>query len=145
METYGDIDYSTGKKTSKNRGQACVEDVAYSINDILNAQRDGYIQQDICFIWDSVGSLDCYKAISSNVNNNMWNAGALSVAFNNILNSRIPSSRSVASQYTNTFVCVNKIWNDSMNAVGPAASIELKGGRSFFLLSQTYFTCWWNC
>ena len=37
---------------------------------------------------------------------------------------------------TNTFVCVNKIWNDSMNAMGNAASIELKGGKSFYYSSR---------
>ena len=57
---------------------------------------------------------------------------SLSVAFNTILNNRIPGSRRVSNPYTNTFVCVNKIWNDSMNAVGGAASIELKGGKSFY-------------
>ena len=62
----------------------------------------------------------------------MFNAGALSVAFNNIVNARIPGSRSQDSQYTNTFFVVNKIWNDSMNSVGGAASIENKGGKSFF-------------
>ena len=59
----------------------------------------------------------------------MFNAGALSVAFNNIVNARIPGSRSQDSQYTNTFFVVNKIWNDSMNSVGGAASIENKGGK----------------
>ena len=53
----------------------------------------------------------------------------------NLLNSKIPSSRSVASPYTNTFVCVNKIWNDSMNSVG-LPSIELKGGRSFYYAAR---------
>ena len=62
----------------------------------------------------------------------MFDANSLSTAFTNILNSRIPSSRRISEPYTNTFVCVNKIWNDSMNAMGGAASIELKGGKSFY-------------
>jgi hypothetical protein len=62
----------------------------------------------------------------------MFDAGALSVAFNNIINARIPGSRSQNSEYTNTFFVVNKIWLDSMNSVGGAASIENKGGKSFF-------------
>lgn len=66
----------------------------------------------------------------------MFDAGALSVAFNTILNNRIPSSRSVSEPYTNTFVCVNKIWNDSMNSVGGAASIELKGGKSLYYAAR---------
>jgi hypothetical protein len=66
----------------------------------------------------------------------MFDAGALSVAFNNIISSRIPSSRKMSEPYTNTFFCVNKIWNDSMNAMGGAASIELKGGKSFFYAAR---------
>ena len=63
--------------------------------------------------------------------------GALSVAFSTILNNRIPASRRINNPYSNTFVCVNKIWNDSMNSVGQAASIELKGGRSFYYSART--------
>ena len=95
-------------------------------------QDEGKIQQPLCFIWDSVGSVPSYKSYTSKTGNNMFDANSLSVAFNTILNNRIPGSRRVSNPYTNTFVCVNKIWNDSMNAVGGAASIELKGGKSFY-------------
>lgn len=135
-QNYGDNDYSTGKKTSKKRKVAVIEDIAYAINDILDKQDEGLIQQPICFIWDSVGSISSYKSYASKTGNNMFDAGALSVAFNTILNSRIPLSRKMNSEYTNTFFCVNKIWNDSMNAVGPAASIELKGGKSLYYAAR---------
>lgn len=135
-DNYGDNDYSTGKKVSKKRDVAVIEDIAYAINDILDKQHEGLIQQPLCFIWDSVGSITSYRSHTSKVGNNLFDAGAISVAFNSILNSRIPSSRRVDSEYTNTFFCVNKIWNDSMNAVGLAASIELKGGKSFYYQSR---------
>lgn len=135
-ELYGDNDYSAGKKVSKKRTVAVIEDIAYAINDILDKQEDGLIQQPVCFIWDSVGSITSFKSYSSKTGNNMFDAGALSVAFNTILNSRIPNSRRIDSEYTNTFFCVNKIWNDSMNSMGGAASIELKGGKSFFYSSR---------
>lgn len=130
-EQYGNNDYSTGKQVKTKRKVAVIEDIAYSINEILDMQDEGKIQQPLCFIWDSVGSITSFKSYSSKVSNNLWDAGAVSVAFNNILNSRIPSSRRISSPYTNTFVCVNKIWSDNMNAVGGAASIEMKNGKSF--------------
>ena len=133
---YGNNDYSTGKQTKTKRKVAVIEDIAYSMNEILDMQDEGKIQQPICFIWDSVGSLPSFKSYSSKTGNNMFDAGALSVAFNTLLNNRIPSSRRIDNPYSNTFVCVNKIWNDAMNAMGGAASIELKGGKSFYYSSR---------
>lgn len=131
-DRYGDMDYSTGKKVSKKRKQAVLEDIAYSINEILEYQDEGKIAQPICFIWDSIGSIESFKSYASKSNNNMFNAGAIAQAFNNIINNRIPSSRKVSEPFTNTFFCVNKIWNDSMNSMGGAPSIELKGGKTMF-------------
>lgn len=135
-EQYGDMDYSQGKRVSKKRKQACIEDIAFSINEILDLQEEGVIQQPICFIWDSVGSIPSFKTINTKVGNNMFDAGAISNAFNHITNARIPSSRKISETYTNTMVCVNKIWNDSMNSMGGASSIELKGGRSLLFSAR---------
>lgn len=132
-ERYGNRDYSTGKETTKSkRKEAVLEDIAYSINDILDAQDRGEINQPICFIWDSIGSIQSFKSLESKSGNNMFDAGAISQAFSNIINNRIPSSKKVSEEYTNTFFCVNKIWNDSMNSMGGVPSIELKGGKTFF-------------
>jgi hypothetical protein len=128
----GDMDYSTGTKKSTKRTVAVIEDIAYIINDLIDKQEAGEIPMPLLFVWDSVGSIGSWKSYTSKAGNNMFDAGALSVAFNNIINARIPGSRSQNSPYTNTFFVVNKIWLDSMNSVGGAASIENKGGKSFF-------------
>lgn len=128
----GDMDYSTGTKKSTKRTVAVIEDIAYIINDLIDKQEAGELPMPLLFVWDSVGSIGSWKSYTSKAGNNMFDAGALSVAFNNIINARIPGSRSQSSQYTNTFFVVNKIWLDSMNSVGGAASIENKGGKSFF-------------
>lgn len=128
----GDMDYSTGAKKSTKRKVAVIEDIAYIMNDLIDKQEAGELPMPLLFVWDSVGSIDCWKALQSKVGNPMFNAGAHSAAFNTLVNSRIPGSRSQNSPYTNTFFVVNKIWNDSMNSVGGAASIENKGGKSFF-------------
>ena len=128
----GDMDYSTGTKKSTKRTVAVIEDIAYIINDLLDKQDAGELPMPLLFVWDSVGSIGSWKSYTSKAGNNMFDAGALSAAFNNIVNARIPGSRSQSSEYTNTFFVVNKIWLDSMNSVGGAASIENKGGKSFF-------------
>jgi hypothetical protein len=130
-EQYGTFDYSTGKDTAKNRGEAVLEDIARCMEELIRAQRDGEIDQGLVFIWDSVGSIGCYKEYKSLSANNMWAAGALSVAFMKIVNDLIPSSRMISSKCTNTFIYINKVWMDNTtNPVGPAI-MRPKGGNAF--------------
>ena len=129
-EQYGTFDYSTGKDTTKNRGEAVLEDIARCMQELIIAQREGEIDQGLVFIWDSVGSIGCYKEYKSLSANNMWAAGALSVAFMKVVNDLIPSSRKVSSKYTNTFIYINKVWMD--NTTSPTQSImRPKGGNAF--------------
>ena len=128
-DRYGDNDYSTGKKTKTKRKIPVIEDIAYSMNEILDAQDSGIIQQPILFIWDSVGSISSWKSYTSKSNNAMWDAAALSVAFNTIINNRIPSSKKISEPYSNTFVCIQKVWLDSMSAPG-ASILRNKGGEA---------------
>lgn len=135
-ELYGKNDYSTGKEAKKQRKVPVLEDIAFAINKILDMQDNGEIQQDICFLWDSIGSVMSYKSYTSKVGNNMFDAGAMQSAFNMITNNRIPLSKKVSSPYTNTMFCVNKIWLDSMSAPMAAPSIELKGGKSMYFAAH---------
>jgi len=135
-DRYGDYDHAQKKRVSKKRKIAVLEDIAYAINEILDLQDEGAIQQPICFIWDSVGSIGSFKSYASKAGNNMFDAGAIAEAFRDIINGRIPASRKVSEPYTNTFFCVNKIWNDSMNSMGGVPSIELKGGKSMFYAAR---------
>ena len=134
-ERFGDIDYSKGTKTKSKRKIAVVEDVASAINELLDAQDEGEIEQGFLFVWDSVGSIGSYKEYNSGagtgkIGNPMWTAAAISAAFNIIVNDRIPSSKKMSSKYNNTFLYVNKVWMDAMtNPVGPAI-MQTKGGKS---------------
>lgn len=125
---YDCYDYKDSKLKSKPiRTVPVIEDVIQFMKGILDKQDEGLIDRDICFVWDSIGTLDCFKSIMSPVGNNQWNAGAMG-GFQNILNHRIPTSRNVASKYTNTFVAVQKIWIDNMNGGG----IKHRGGEFMF-------------
>ena len=125
-QKYGDWDYNANKQVSKKRKVAVLEDIARSMNELIDQQDE--IGQGFCFIWDSIGSISCYKSYASKSNNNMWDAGAISQSFSNIWNNLIPSSRKVSSKYTNTFVAVNKIWLDSTTSPVGLPTMKLKGG-----------------
>jgi len=126
---YGGYDYAEGKEKKTKRNKAVLEDVAHLIDDLLDLQNNDKLDRELCFFWDSIGSINCFKSVLSKSNNNMWNAGALSTAFNDIFNDSIPSSRKEGQKYTNTFVGVQKIWLDSMNGAGV---IKHKGGEAAF-------------
>ena len=129
---YGQYDYSTGKETKNKRKEAVIEDIAASMKELLDAQDNGEIDQGFVFVWDSIGSINSYKSYKSVTNNNMFDAGSVSVAFSNILNNRIPSSRKMSSPYTNTMIAISKIWLDSMSAPMAAPTVKYKNGNTFF-------------
>lgn len=130
---YGQWDYSSGKETpNKKRKEAVIEDIAASIKELLDAQDNGEIEQGFVFVWDSIGSINSYKSYKSPTNNNMFDAGSVSVAFSNILNNRIPGSRKVSSPYTNTMVAISKIWLDNMSAPMAQPTVKYKNGNTFF-------------
>ena len=142
-EMYGKRDYATGKEMAKPRKVAVIEDIAACVNELLNAQDEGEIQAGFVFIWDSIGSISCYRSYKSATNNPMWDAAALSTSFNLIVNDRIPRSRKVSSPYNNTFIAVNKVWLDSMSNPMPGAppSLSLKGGNSMFYSARLIILC----
>lgn len=117
--------------TKATRGEPVIEDVALFISEMIQKQEDGLIPVNMVFLWDSIGTLNCYKSACSNSSNNMWNAGAMS-AFQALVNFKIPSSRALESEYINTMICVQKIWLDSMNGV----VVKHKGGEFMFFNSR---------
>jgi hypothetical protein len=122
-----------GSKRFKGRDVPSIEDIATLMNQYLDKQKAGELPYELCFLWDSIGSIDCDKSIESSSGNNMWNAGALEAAFKSLINFRIPSSKKEGKEYTNTFVAVQKIWLDSMQGAGV---IKHKGGEAYFYASR---------
>lgn len=126
----GENDYSTGTQRKTKRQTPVIEDIAYIINDFINRQESGEIPMNLLFVWDSVGSIGSWKSLQSKVGNPMFDAASLSACFKPIF-ARIATTKELGTPYSNTLVAVNKIWNDSMNSVGGAASIENSGGKAF--------------
>jgi hypothetical protein len=125
---YKNYDYHSSKEASKPlRGEPIIEDVARVMNDLLDMQDKGELPRNLCFLWDSVGSINGFKSATSKSSNNQWNAGSMEAAFKGLVNFRIPSSRKEGKPFTNTFAVVQKIWLDNENKV-----VKHKGGEAFF-------------
>lgn len=105
-----------------------IEDVAGFILDLLDEQKKGNLPYDLLFLWDSIGSIPCELSVRSNKNNNEWNAGAMSTQFGNNVNQKITLSRKESSKYTNTLVCINKVWTAKAEVPMGQPKLMNKGG-----------------
>jgi len=117
-----------------------IEDVASFISDILAEQSKGKLPYDLCFLWDSIGSIPCNMSIEQGKNNPMWNAGAISTQFGNFINQRFPLSRKENSPFTNTLVCVNKVGVRPPATQYEQPKMTNKGGDTMFFDSTLVFT-----
>jgi hypothetical protein len=117
-----------------------IEDVSAFIADILDEQKRGTLPHNICFFWDSVGSIPCRMSIEKSTNNNEWNAGAMSQQFGNFINQRIVLSRKASQPYTNTLVAVNKVWVAKPDSPMGQPTLNNKGGNTMYFDSSLIVT-----
>ena len=123
----------TGFFLYADRGQLnTIEDVAVFIADLIDEQNKGNLPHDLCFFWDSIGSVPCELSVRSNKNNNEWNAGAMSTQFGNNLNQKVLLSRKESSKYTNTLVAINKVWTMKPESPMGSPKLQNKGGMSMW-------------
>jgi RecA/RadA recombinase len=142
---YADTSYIVrhiSKKRDKAATEATIEDSAKFIHKLLDDQASGKLPFNLCFIYDSVGVLNSIQTVKSldneTSNNNQWNAGAYESSFKSILNQLIPNSRKEISEYINTLIVVNRVWEKS---VAGKPVIENKGGKSFYSACRTLIHC----
>ena len=137
----GEITDYTGFFLYADRGSLnTIEDVAEFIADLLDEQRKGNLPYDLCFFWDSIGSIPCKMSVEANKNNPMWNAGAMSQQFGNFINQRFPLSRKESSHYTNSMVAINKIWVAPAENVFSQPKMKMKNGETMFLDASVVIT-----
>ena len=117
-----------------------IEDVAVFILDLIDEQKRGNLPRDLVFLWDSIGSVPCEMSVKSNKNNNEWNAGAMSTQFGNSVNQRITLSRKESSAYTNTLVCINKVWTAKAESPMGKPKLMNKGGFAMWFDSTFVVT-----
>jgi len=126
------VDYEGQFLYADRDSLSTIEDVAVYIADLLDEQAKGNLPYDICFFWDSIGSVPCDLSVKSNKNNNEWNAGAMSTQFGNNLNQKILLSRKQNSPYTNTLVAINKVWTMKPDSPMGKPKLQNKGGMTMW-------------
>jgi len=115
-----------------------IEQITDFINEMLNAQDKGEIDYDLCFLWDSVGSVPC-KMTYEGKGGKQHNASVLSDKIGMGLNQRIGSSRHSDSKYTNTMIICNQPWVELPDSPYGQPKIMAKGGNAIWLNSTLVF------
>lgn len=131
-EETGEVKYEGSFIYADRSSLNTIEDVAEFIADLLNDQAKGKLPYDLVFFWDTVGSIPCRLSVTSQKNNNEWNAGAVSTQFGNYLNQEIIRSRKADHPFTNTFVFVNKVWIQKGMVFGELPKMKNKNGETFW-------------
>jgi len=115
-----------------------IEQITDFINDMLNEQAKGQLDYDLCFLWDSVGSVPC-KMTYEGKGGKQHNASVLSDKIGMGLNQRIGSSRHADQKYTNTMVICNQPWVELPDNTYGQPKIKAKGGEAIWLNSTLVF------
>jgi len=134
------IDYKGFFLYNDRSSLGTIEDVAEFIADLLDEQKKGNLPYDLCFFWDSIGSIPCKMSVEANKNNPMWNAGAMSQQFGNFINQRFPLSRKEYLPYTNSMVAINKIWVAPAENIMSQPKMKMKNGETMFLDASIVIT-----
>ena len=116
-----------------------LEEITDFINLILSDQEKGLIKCDVCFFWDSVGSVPC-KMTWEGKGGKMHTAGVLAEKINMGINQKINNSRKEDSPYLNGLVICNLPWvklpdNPAMGQ----PKMKPKGGEAIYQASTLVF------
>jgi len=121
-----------------NDGFDYIEQVTDFINEVLDAQEKGEIQQSILFLWDSVGSIPC-KMTFDGKGGKQHNAATLADKIGMGVHSRISKSKKEDYAYYNTLVVVNQPWVALPDNPFGQPTIKAKGGEALWLASSLVF------
>lgn len=115
-----------------------IEQITDYINSLLDAQEKGELDYDMCFLWDSVGSVPC-KMTYDGKGGKQHNASVLSDKIGMGLNQRITGSRRSDKKYTNSLIIVAQPWVELPDNPFGQPKIKAKGGESIWLNSTLVF------
>jgi hypothetical protein len=121
-----------------NDGFDYIEQISDFVNEVLDAQKNGDINQSILFLWDSVGSIPC-KMTFDGKGGKMHNASVLADKIGMGLHSRISNSKKEDFPHYNTMVIVNQPWVDLPDNPFGQPEIKAKGGEAVWLASAIVF------
>lgn len=116
-----------------------IEQATDFINEILDMQEEGSLPYNLCFLFDSIGSIPCRMTFEGR-GGKMANASVLSDKIGMGIHSRITKTRKEEYPYINTLIFCNQPWVDN-DMTNPMAQPEIKskGGDAIWLASSLVF------
>lgn len=120
-----------------------IEQITEFMNEVLDAQEKGDLDQSILFLWDSVGSVPC-KMTFEGKGGKQHNAAALADKIGMGLHSRISKSKkedypTKENPLYSTLIVVNQPWVDLPDNPFGQPEIKAKGGEALWLASSFVF------
>jgi hypothetical protein len=115
-----------------------IEQATEFVNDVLDAQDKGEINQNILFLWDSVGSIPC-KMTYDGKGGKQHNASVLADKIGMGIHSRISKTKKDSAPYYATMVVINQPWVELPDNPFGQPQIKAKGGEALWLASSLVF------
>jgi hypothetical protein len=115
-----------------------IEQATEFVNDVLDAQDKGEINQNILFLWDSVGSIPC-KMTYEGKGGKQHNASVLADKIGMGIHSRISKTKKDSAPYYATMVVINQPWVELPDGPWGQPQIKAKGGEALWLASSLVF------
>jgi hypothetical protein len=115
-----------------------IEQATEFVNDVLDAQVKGEINQNILFLWDSVGSIPC-KMTYDGKGGKQHNASVLADKIGMGIHSRISKTKKDSAPYYATMVVINQPWVELPDNPFGQPQIKAKGGEALWLASSLVF------
>jgi hypothetical protein len=127
-ENTGEITYA-GDFIFIDRSQFdTIEGMGDKINMLLDYQRDGKLPRDLCFLVDSIGTIQCELSKTSNKSNNEWDAGSISRVFGKSVIPRINLSKKENYPHDNYMVIISQVWVRKPDSPVGMPKLAAKGG-----------------
>lgn len=115
-----------------------IEQVTDYINEILDKQEKGELPYDVCFFWDSVGSVPC-KMTWEGKGGKQHTAGVLAEKINMGINQRINNTRKETSPYLAGLVVCNLPWVKLPDSPMGQPKMKPKGGEAIYQAATLVF------
>lgn len=115
-----------------------VEQATDFVNTLLDEQEKGNIEQNLVFLWDSIGSIPC-KMTFEGKGGKQHTASVLADKIGMGIHGRITKTLKEDVPYTNTMVFVNQPWVELPDNPYGKPVIKAKGGNAIWLASSLVF------
>ena len=105
-----------------------IEQMGDRINEILDYQKSGKLPRDLCFLIDSIGTIQSDMSFTKNSSNNEWDAGAISRVFGKSVIPRINLCKKDGYPHDNFMAIICQVWVRKPEVFRGLPKLAAKGG-----------------